>query len=270
MLRWLDKADPSEIYATALKCTDTHNALTMCDHVLLKEEGDESPIRARARFLKARLMLPESREESAYQLQKGLSDAKGVIPEDDPDVVEAKQVLRTLAPPDPDFELVQSYLKTLDNYLSQLSKQYEVSEVAARFSTIPAGWRIVSLIGDFNAHVQVEGFATYFANTLGYEGDAILDAFRKVDKKLATVVQKAFNIFVTNRGKHARSARKAAHKYKQYDIIPGGDAPGMFEGAHEVYSEVEEEYTRKAEGLYAALANYIRGNRSEFGPLPTI
>lgn len=251
MLRWLDKATPSEIYAKALKCDDRDAALTMCDHVLLKVDFKQ-PLSARTHFLKGRLFLSEEPEMSVDQFRKGLFDAKDVIPENDPEVVEAKRVLQDLCPANPDDELVDSYVDKIDEYVRQVAKKFGNCEVERRLShEVSEGWRDIELITGFNNHVQVEGLEGYFSNTLGHDQQAIIAAFKVVDKDLHAVVTKAFDVFKANR--HLHESSKAS-----------------LEDFDDPYEAVEEEYLNFSEHISPILAGYIRNHKNQFKPLPAV
>jgi Domain of unknown function (DUF4375) len=265
MLRWLDKASPSEIFTGALKCKDTHTSLTMCDHILLKTDGDPM-MQARTHFLKARLFLSLDPDQSASQFCDGLRYAEGVIAKDDPEVAEATQILNTLRPPDPDVELVNEYHDKIFEYeleLYNLLDEDEADEVF--YNDVALSWRVLSLTRGFDNHVQSEGMALYFANTQGHAGESIIDAFKNLDKKLGAIVKRAFAVFDKYKNKHARSAKS---KVPKCSIIQAGDAPGMFEGVDEVYEKVEDEYLDKAKQLTQLLATYIRNHQDEFPDLP--
>lgn len=135
-------------------------------------------------------------------------------------------------------------------------------------------WSTLSGVLDFHSHVVVNGMHGYFSNRGDDEQTAVTQAFSRVDKKLTTAVKNAFKQFAKNKDKHDASHAERDSKFKEYDIVPAGKAPGHYESED---GEDEDDYEQVENALLSAssrytlmkkLAKYIRDCTTEFDQLP--
>ncbi len=256
-MKWMETGDLAELHAEVLSSMD-ERALTICDNVLIRSDLTRE-FEARMRLLKGRIYASLNIDKGLDQIQRGLKLAKGVIDDKDSEIIAARQVLEASGYTKTDIYFVGTYLEKLD----ELKKKAD--ETGDKDSKpLAPGWKVLDYVSIFDAEVNVDGLACYFANTQGEDAKLIISAFKEFDAELAITVERAFAIFQENRSKHAESMASRAPKYKLYDILPAGDAPGRFEGDETIYRGAESAYVSQAQDIYPKLAEYIRTHQKDF------
>jgi len=265
--QWLDTADPIDLYAEAANSKDVAEAMTICDNIFLRENLDEQ-LQARTRLLKGRLFVSMQMSKAFDHLEEGLEDAERVLPLSDPEIVEARTLLKSLKPVDPDGNLIDDHWEQLKERWQELEHHMDYDHVKNYVTeSAGAGWNTLWYAYSFDAHVKMEGMAGYFANTQGEDRAPTIAAFARLDKELGQTLETAFTTFEKNRAKHDASLVLAG-THKLYEIVPSGEAPGRYDDDEADYEEIEKAYLNQASDVDTKLAQYIRTHPDEFRKIP--
>lgn len=240
-MEWLEKGDPQGILDEARKEDD--NAINICDYLLSRE--DLPPlIRARAYLLRGRLYAVVKVNVAIDALQRGIEIAGDCIPNDDPEFVKSVELLQSITPVDPDWQLVNEQWSKIEALLQNGYQADELSNSA----------RVVLEVMRFDSHVLQEGLSGYFENRGDSEQGEILNAFAALSTKASKTIKKCFKAYEKA---ETVSAARAGKKKKSTPEQDAEEYDKAFDKAFQNYSDLSAV-------LVPMVADYIRENIADF------